>query len=90
MTELGNPNQLLAASCNQFAEGAVGMAPNIVQVMRFVESNNCVMAKEIQIGQPPGGSTFSSPRMFALIAEGYTISAYPEPYPVQPRWGSPA
>lgn len=45
MTDLGNPDQLLAAGCNQFARGAIGKA----QVMRIVENNNCIMAKEIQI-----------------------------------------
>lgn len=30
---LGNANQLLAASCNQYAERAIGKAPNTVQVM---------------------------------------------------------
>lgn len=46
---LGNPNQLLAASCNQFVERAIDKASNIVQVMAYVESNNCIMANGIQI-----------------------------------------
>ena len=46
---LGHANQLLAASCNKFAERAIGKASNTVQVMAYVESNNCIMAKDIQI-----------------------------------------
>lgn len=46
---LGNANQLLAATCNQFAERAIGKPSNTVQVMAYIESNNCIMAKDIQI-----------------------------------------
>lgn len=49
VTDLGNPNQLLAANCNQFASRAIGKAPDIVQVMVYVETNNYIMAKESQI-----------------------------------------
>lgn len=35
VTDLGNANQLLAAGCNQLAEGAIGKAPNTVQLMGF-------------------------------------------------------
>lgn len=61
---LRQSQSIFASSCNQFAEREVGQASNTVQVMTYVESYNCIMAKEIQICSLPRLCLLQTPHSY--------------------------